>query len=119
MADVRPDLPIEGYYRIRMVRGGPWVPVKIWFAPPADPDNPDELLDRSPRWQATRNGEACDVWTVWPFCADKTITKDEYDYMLAHGEWARAHSPNHPSADPRRPVDLSKAPPPVFGKPKP
>lgn len=99
------DEPHTGFYQIRMVRGGIFVPVKVWFGPPADPDT-GELLDRSWRWQALRNGDLVDVNLVWPFCARFPIDQNEYDYLLARKAWAEQNAPDTPEAQPKMKIDL-------------
>lgn len=86
------DTPIAGLYRGRMVRGGPWVAVRIWFGPPADPVT-GEPLDRSHRWQALRNGESCEVDTVWPYVYGQTCDEGTYETLLQSGRWAAENNP--------------------------
>lgn len=105
----RVDIPAAGFYRIRLTRGGIWVPVHIWHGPPHDPET-GEKLDRSYRWQAKRNGEYVDVSEVWPWCAKEPITEEEYHYMLATKNWAETNAPESPEAQPRRKIDLLTAP---------
>lgn len=104
------DQPQEGYYRTRLVRGGPFVPVKIWHGPPHDPETGEEL-DRSPRWQALVNGEERDAREIWNWCADKPISESEYRYMLAVKNWAETHAPAEPEANPYQRADARTAAP--------
>lgn len=94
----RADVPVVGFYRRRLVKGGPWVAVRIWFGPPRDPVT-DELLDRSPRFQALRSGLEVDIWAVWPECSGEPLTETDYYKLLAS-----------PSTDPLMPVNLNFAP---------
>jgi hypothetical protein len=86
------------------------VPIRIWLGAPLDPLTGEEL-DRSPRWQAERNGHQVDVDAVWPFCSADHIDEAEYRYMLATHEWAVENAPNSPEASPRTKIDLNKQPP--------
>lgn len=99
----------DGYYRTRMVSGGPWCPVRIWFGPPADPDT-GELIDRSPRWQATLRGLQYegDVASLWSWCAKHPITEAEHNYMVATARHAVTHEPEMPEASPREKIDFNK-----------
>lgn len=117
---ITPWPPVAGFYQIRLVAGGPFVPVRVWFgAPIVD----GEELDRSPRWCCEIDGRAdeieqdkatgyrcrvpIDAGRVWPFCARWPIEEWEYRYMVEHGAWART-VPGHPKATPRKPVDFLK-----------
>jgi hypothetical protein len=104
------DQPQEGYYRTRLVRGGPLVPVRIWFGPPNDPVT-GEPLDRSPRWQALVNGREHDAAAIWNWCAGNPITGAEYDYMLRVKDWAERHAPHEPEANPYQSVNPRAAAP--------
>lgn len=106
---VSPSEPQAGFYKARMVRGGPWTAIKIWHGPTLDPET-REPLDRSHRWQATRNGVEIDVWQLWPGCSGRPITEGEYDRMI----WANLDAvlgDNDPLADPTRSIDISKTRP--------
>lgn len=109
MTPVHPDEPQAGFYRGRLVKGGPWVPIRIWFGAPLDPLTGEEL-DRSHRWQAERNGEFVEVDAVWPFCAADAINEAEYRYLLATNQWAAEHAPDAPEAAPRQKIDLNRLP---------
>lgn len=111
---VRIDIPQAGLYQVRLFKGAVFVAVRIWYGAPPDPDNPGELLDRSHRWMAERDGQPIDVFRVWPDCSNKRITEAEYRFLLARADHAEKYEPDSPFADPRRPVDLMKTKPPVF-----
>lgn len=104
------DQPQEGYYKTRLVKGGVWCPVRIWYGQPLDPVT-GELLDRSPRWQALRNGEEYDAASVWNWCCGNPISEADYNHMMAVKEWAEKHAPDEPEANPRRAIDLRTAAP--------
>lgn len=111
--------PVAGYYATRLVRGGPRVAVRIWFGPPVIDG---EELDRSPDWRCEIDGRtdrwerdeatgyrcrvALEAERAWPFCAKDQVTEAEYQYLVAHAEWAREHAPDHPKATPRKAVDF-------------
>lgn len=107
---VQPDVPEEGYYKGRLVKGGVFVAIRIWFGPPLDPLTGEEL-DRSHRWQAERNGAQVEVEAVWPYCAAHRIDKAEHDYLLATSKWAVENDPSAPEAAPRQAIDLNAIPP--------
>jgi hypothetical protein len=104
---LQPDVPVAGWYQMRLVRGGPLVPVRIWHGLPIVDG---EEQDRSPRWcvevdgETTRRGELLDITQVWPWCAREPISEADYRFMVAHSRWAKTQ-PHHPKATPRRPID--------------
>lgn len=110
--------PFLAYYKIRLVRGGPWCPCKVEFNYPSDPDT-GELLDRAPRWMATVNGTLIeDAFRVIiligdqpPIVKGEQINEDDYKHMLAVKDWAVQYAPNEPEATPRRKIDLGKIDP--------
>lgn len=106
---IRPDVPVAGYYRMKLRRGGMYVAVRIWHGPPHDPVTGEEL-DRSWRFQATINGEPAELDRVWPSCAGEPITEAEAAYLTNLQAWGREHAPDSPQANPHRKVDLLSAP---------
>lgn len=69
------DWPECGYYRTRLVRGGPWRPVRIWREEERGDDG--ELL-HEPATLCLRDGEAVAASACWPWAAMHPITTDEY-----------------------------------------
>jgi len=103
--------PKPGFYKLKLVRGGVYVPVRIWHGPPVVDGEPQ---DRSPRWcvaidgrTTDDKGELFDIERAWPFCAKEPIDGITYHYMVAYAQWARAHNIAHPKAQPRRAVDFN------------
>lgn len=71
------DEPQCGYYKRRMVRGGPFVAVAIWLEQPIDPltgelTAPEEL-------RAIANGRPVDPMHVWAYA--RPISPAEYDAL--------------------------------------
>lgn len=111
--------PESGFYRMRLVKRGPWVPVMIWWGRPVIAG---EMQDRAPRWCVAINGETdhpdddgarypLDVWRAWPECSGEKIDAAEYAFMCKRVKWARAYAPHHPAANPYEPIDLDQLPP--------
>lgn len=110
------DLPVPGYYRRTLVRGGPLVGCAIIHEPTADPET-GQPLDRSHWWSAVIDGEpvgepgieptpqVMDIWT-----SGEPIPEAEYRYLTELAAWARQHAPEHPAANPRRRIDLATLP---------
>ncbi len=99
--------PVPGFYRVRMVRGGPFVGARIYRPCPVDPSHGDHL-DRWPALCAEIDGESCSVDRVWLF--GEPITAGEFEYLRARSRFASNHRPDLPEAEPRKPVDLLTAP---------
>lgn len=109
--------PVPGFYRVRLVRGGLFVGVRIWFGQPIIDG---EVQDRSPRLCVEVDGKTdrieyddggaqightpLDVHEVWPFVTP--ITEREFDFLARRRTWATDHDPDHPAANARKPVDL-------------
>lgn len=95
----RVDVPEPGFFLLRLVKGGVQVAARI-------------IHDES-GWSAEINGErgpaAADPFEapglskIWTF--GLRVDEAEYRYRLDVAQWARAHQPTHPAADPTRPVD--------------
>lgn len=104
-----------GFYRVRLVRGGPWVAAEIKFEPPFDPET-NEPLDRSFRHVAYFNGVRQDGLDAAEqlhklVLFGEPISEQEHQFMLATVDWAVAHSPEAPEANPLKRVRLDKLPP--------
>lgn len=88
------DEPQSGWYRRRMVKNGPWVPVMIWLE--QEVDDAGDLCDE-PRWTCLVDDEQADALDHWTRCAGKPILKATYDHMIADRRWMRQHDPSNPA----------------------
>ena len=95
-----------GFYRLRLVKDGPWCPVRLWYGPPSDPEDKTHLLDRSHRWQCEIDGQEADPWEIWPSVAGRAISENEFRYLQAVSRHAKVHDPRYPEARPDKPIDL-------------
>lgn len=109
---IRPDVPVAGYYRMRLRKGGMHVAVRIWYGPPLDPETGEEM-DRSWRFQAEINGRYDEIDRVWPTCAGDPIDEAEARYLIERQRWGEANAPDSPQANPHRKVNLLTAPIPL------
>lgn len=110
--------PQPGFYKIKLTKGGVFVPARLIHQPGRDPVD-GSLLDRSYWWTAIIDGDQvaepsinpieAGVFRIWPICWE--IDEREYDYMLANAEWTRAHAPHEPAANPRQAVDIRQLDP--------
>ncbi len=69
--------PQCGFYKRRMVRGGPFVPVQIWLDQEVDPETGELVADEALR--AICNGQPCDPVQIWPYA--RAISAEEYDAL--------------------------------------
>jgi len=103
------------YYAVRLAKNGPRCGLKVLYGVPNDPVT-GEPLDRSPRWQCWLNDESVEPWSVimeldgvtqQPVINGELIDEAEYKYLCDVSQWASAHAPDSPEANPRRPIDLA------------
>lgn len=99
------DQPRPGYFRLKLVRHGPWVPATIRSCQ-HEPGEPENILDRPPYLVATIGDKDADPYTVWE--RGDRITEAEYRWRLALREWARGT--RQPEATPTRPADIATLP---------
>ena len=115
--------PIAGFYATRLVKDGPRVAVRIWYGAAVIAG---EEQDRGHDWRVEIDGRtdrferdettgyrcrvALEVERAWPYCAKEPVSEAEYRYLAAHAEWARKNQPDHPKANPRKPVDFHTLP---------
>ncbi len=96
--------PVDGHYQIRLVKAGPFVPVRIWTTS-GEPDAAG-VLTSDQIIKATADGDDVDVFDVWPYCAGEPIEENEYLFMTERIQWDRDHAPSEPGANPRRRIDF-------------
>lgn len=109
---MKPDEPEIGFYKTRLIKGGPWVPVRIFMGVTPDPNFPDNKMDRSPVVQASIGGERHgDPYHLWIWCCGNPIKEPEYNWRMADKEWCGKHAPNEPAANPRQRIDVRNTKP--------
>lgn len=69
--------PQCGFYRMRKVRGGPWVAVEIWLEQQIDDETGELVADEKLR--AIQNGEPVNPAFIWTYC--RPIRAEEYDAL--------------------------------------
>jgi len=110
-----PEEPQCGWYMRRLVKGGPHVPARIWYESETDADGEltgDEVM------RCEVNNKYEDPEEQWLWLAGKPILPVEYDYLTAVRNYAVAHAPDEPLANPRRPIDWAKTELPIFNRRK-
>lgn len=94
--------PQAGFYKRRLVKGGPWVPVHIWIERELD-DAGDMLSDE--RIMCSVDGRIVPVDDHWTYACAKPIPETEFDYLTRLSGYAKARDPREPLSKPRRKID--------------
>ena len=102
------DGPQPGYYETRLVKNGPLVPARVWFNHPEIDEAGDLMDDEGLMMEIDGervNGQHMDQ--KWHWMYGGKITKQEYDFMRADSEHAKAYRPEDVKATPTKSIDLS------------
>jgi hypothetical protein len=98
-----PLVPQVGFYQRRLVRGGPWVPCRIWRDPQMDFETERPTGRDIIRCEV--NGKIASPVREWDILSRYPIKEELYDYMVANAAWAKQHSPNEAIARPTEPIN--------------
>lgn len=105
-----PAIPQCGFYRTRLVKGGAFVPARIWREKQIDPvtgkDSGFDLL------RCEVDGRPKDAMALFVRLSMDPIPEKEFRFMVADLSHAKAYRPDDPKADPTKPIDLKKQPAP-------
>lgn len=103
-----------GFYKVRLVKGGPWVPVHVWETGERDEETGEPLEDIDsfievngavvPFEKADFHAERINLHGV-------PIDRAEFEYRRDTRRWAEAYAPDVPEARPQEAIDLNKVPP--------
>lgn len=99
--------PQPGFYRRKLVKGGPYVAARIWIEQHVDPVTGE--LDRDEILLCEVDGQPRDAADQWVWLCANPISEADYRLMRDRAGWARAHAEDHPAANPERAVDWSTA----------
>jgi hypothetical protein len=100
--------PRCGWYKRRLVRGGVFVPARIWLVQDICPETGELLSDEVLRCEI--NGFAADPEEAWTWISGHPVTEQEFRYLAARIDFAIRHEPHDPFAMPSRPIDLNQTP---------
>lgn len=104
LAGHRPLTPVgepqPGWFKRRLIKGGVFVPARIWLEQEIDEITGELMADE--RLLCEVAGERRDPDEEWTWLAGHPISEAEFDYMTATRSWAAWHAPNAPEANPRR-----------------
>lgn len=108
MKSRRVDAPECGFWMIRLIKGGPEVPARIYrHATDSEPGNPENVMERPSFLVAEISGKPADVDSVW-LRKGREITEREYNAALLDQRFARFFTPSAPVANPTQRIDLLK-----------
>lgn len=110
------NAPKVGFYKMKMARGGPFVPVRIFLAKRGVDGNLYEWDERGGPCVrvAALNGAITRMDRVWPWCAHGgEIAREEYESMLDRRD-AALLTGQGPEATPTETVDFNRMPVPEF-----
>jgi hypothetical protein len=100
------EFPECGWFKVQMVRRGPYVPARIWLHQEVDPETGELACDE--RFVCEVNSQEKDVAWWWSKMCRHPISQAEFNYLIAKREWAEEHSPHEPAVNPSQPVDWLK-----------
>lgn len=103
--------PQCGWFKRRLVKGGPWVPARIWLEQPTDPETGELAGDEVMRCEV--GGKERDPVDEWTWLCSAPITEADFLYLTADAEYLRTNVPAAPEANPTLKV-LSRTIPPLF-----
>lgn len=103
-----PDIPQCGWYKRRLVRGGPWVAARIWREPDTDlitnrPNGNDILM-------CEVGADRRDVYSEWMKLCTQPIKESDYLHLAAEAKWAKDHAHDEAEANPTKPRDWNRTP---------
>lgn len=111
LAGLQPVITQEpqcGWYKRKLVKGGVFVPARIWMVQEIDADTGELLSDEL--FQCEVNGAYADPEDAWTWICANPITEQEFRYLTARIEHAVKYDETDPFAVPNRPIDLLHAP---------
>lgn len=114
LAGKRPAITYEvhaGFYKRKLVKGGPFVPARIWLHQETDPETGELVADEV--YLCEVDGKRLDAEEQWTWLCSRPITEAEFNFMSADASWCQENAPEAPQANPRAPV-ASRAIPPLF-----
>lgn len=98
------------YFKVRLVKGGPWVPASVTLIDgDRDPATWELMSDQRLHAEVERRPVPTDGWwpAGWPW---HPIDEAEFRFMTDTSAWAkRQPAAQHPLSTPRRPIDRATA----------
>lgn len=107
------DDPHAGFFKRRLVRGGPWVAARIWLEQDLDEETGELLSD--PVWRCLVNGKPMDANDQWTWLCGHPITEKEFRLMTGTKDSPEARKRE---VEALAKIDWSVLPPPMFERKK-
>lgn len=114
LIDSVPMEPQSGFYKRRLVRGGVYVPAKIWLDAEVDAETGELLSDEKLLCEV--GGNFADAEDQWTYLASNPIGEAEFKFLTALRQHCAWHEPDQPHANPKRTIDWLAVSPPQFQK---
>jgi hypothetical protein len=102
------DTPHCGWFKRKLVKGGVFVPARIWMHQEVCPETGDLLTDEVLLCEV--NGKPADPDDAWSWLCSSPITEQEFRYLTARISFAVAHEPTDAFANFMKPIDLNSTP---------
>jgi hypothetical protein len=102
------NTPQCGWYKRKLVKGGVFVPARIWMFQDIDAETGELLSDEL--LQCEVNGTYADPEDAWSWICSNPITEQEFRYLSARIDFALRNEPDDPFAAPTQPIDLNRSP---------
>ncbi len=71
-------IPESGFYRMQRVKGGPFVPVRIWIEAETDPETGELVAPE--RYRAEAEGLPADAGAIWTYLTP--ISRADFDALV-------------------------------------
>jgi hypothetical protein len=91
-----------GFFKRKLVKGGVFVPVRIWKAGDRDADG--ELIEDEYTC-CDVDGRAANPVDHWVWCCTNPITEKEFQFLTKLSSYAKKRDPREPLHNPRKAVD--------------
>ena len=108
LAPVNDGTPRCGWYKRRLVKGGVFVPARIWMAQDICPETGELLSDEI--LQCEVNGFSADPEEAWTWISANPVTEQEFRYLAARINHAIRYEPEDAYAAPNRPIEINRTP---------
>ena len=124
LSDKELHLPIEaefetphcGWFQTRVVRGGPWVPARIWIEQEVCEETGELLSNECLKCEI--NGQLRDPYESWHWLYREPIDEAAFKYLMARKDYAETWAHEEPAANAFTKLDWLRVPTPTFREEK-
>lgn len=97
------DEPQCGWFKMRAVKGGPWIPVRIACEQVIDPETGELAGPELMRAEVGIERRPASAYAIWPRCCGRPISEAEWESLIYTGDLATMEATHAP-------VDLTRTP---------